>query len=216
MPRNPPLSPAVAYLGGTFDPIHFGHLRLAEELYEQLQLTGVNLLPCHIPPHKASPQVNAVTRSQMLSLATEDNPNLHVDLRELSRSTPSYTIDTLRELRAENPDAPIIFAIGMDSFLSLHRWHEWQQLLNYCHLVVFSRPGYDFNVPTPLQSITSKIVSSHTALHQHTHGLIWCYQHLILNISSSDIRENQRQSRSNRYLIPSKVLQYITDNSLYQ
>lgn len=206
---------AIAYLGGTFDPVHFGHLRLAEELVEKLNLSAVNLLPCHIPPHKATPKVNAQTRSQMLALATDDNPNLQIDLRELQRKTPSYTIDTLKALRAEHPQQPLIFAIGMDSFLSLHKWHKWQQLLDYCHLVVFSRPGYHFNIPTELQSIAPAITESTDDLHSVTHGKIWIYQHLILDISSSEIRENQRQGRSNRYLLPANVNNLMLTKNLY-
>lgn len=206
----------IAYFGGTFDPVHFGHLRLAEELVDQLQLTQVRLLPCHIPPHKQTPQVSAKVRSEMLTLATQDNPKLHVDPRELQRTSPSYTIETLQELRAENPTNPLIFAIGMDSFLSLHTWHQWQRLLDFCHLVVFSRPGYQFIIPEPLASLSTAITQSTAPLQETLHGNIWIYEHLILDISSSEIRENHKQGRSNRYLLPDSVNHYIGEAGLYR
>lgn len=215
MMKNTQSHRAIAYLGGTFDPVHYGHLRLAEALADQLQLNVVNLLPCHIPPHKATPKVDTRTRSKMLQLATQDNPTLRIDERELKRNKPSYTIDTLKELRAEHPDTPLLFAIGMDSFVSLHKWHKWQQLLSYCHLVVFSRPGYPFFIPTELDSIRSAITPHSEALHSQPCGNIWVYQQLILDISSSDIRDNQRNGRSNRYLLPDAVNQFIQEAALY-
>lgn len=151
MPTNPE-HPTVlhALFGGTFDPIHYGHLRPVEALAAEVGLNRVTLLPNHVPPHRPQPEANAQQRLKMVELAIAGNPLFAVDDRELHRTTPSYTIETLETIRKERGAAqPLAFIIGQDSLLTLHKWHRWQALLDVCHLLVLARPGYNDRMDTP-------------------------------------------------------------------
>ncbi len=149
---------AIGILGGTFDPIHYGHLRPCLDLLQQINLAEVRLMPNHIPPHRAAPGSSASHRLAMATLAVQDCAELTIDTRELNRTTPSYTIDTLIELAAENPTTPICFLIGLDSLNSLHTWHRWQELLNYCHLVVSYRPNYQLQLNPEVDKIFQQVM----------------------------------------------------------
>lgn len=129
-----------ALFGGTFDPVHQGHLRLAQALLTELQLDELCLLPSALPPHRPT-GASAEQRVAMLKLALAAYPALGLDLRELARSTPSYTLHSLQEWRAEHPDDWLGFVMGMDSLVNLASWHRWQELTDYAHLVVLARPG---------------------------------------------------------------------------
>ena len=136
----------IGVFGGTFDPIHIGHLRMALELKEQLGLDEMRLLPCHQPPHRDAPQVSSAQRAEMLRIALHDCPELQLDERELRRDKPSYTYDTLMELRAElGDDVSLVLCMGADAFSGLPNWYCWQELIRLAHLVVIARPGW--NIP---------------------------------------------------------------------
>lgn len=129
------------YYGGTFDPVHAGHLSVAREVRDALD-ANIRFVPAADPPHKDITHADAHARARMLDLAVAGEPRFKVDRRELRRDGPSYTVDTLRELRAElGPDAPIVWMIGGDSLLQLHTWHRWRELFDYAHLLVVARPG---------------------------------------------------------------------------
>jgi nicotinate-nucleotide adenylyltransferase len=139
-----------ALFGGTFDPIHFGHLKPVEVLAAQVGLKKVTLLPNNVPPHRPQPEASPSQRVEMVRLAIADLPLFDLDLREMQRDTPSFTLETLTELRAERgDDQPLAFIIGQDSLLTLHKWHRWEELLSLCHLLVCKRPGYDSTMETP-------------------------------------------------------------------
>lgn len=208
---------AIGLLGGTFDPIHIGHLRSAIILKEQLGLSEVRLLPNYIPPHKASPDSAPHHRLAMVELAVAHGSGLSVDARELKRDRPSYTVETLAELRQEHPNTPLCFLMGMDSFCSLNRWHRWQELLNYAHLVVSQRPGWraEFN------DTISALYQAHgtqdkTALHQRLAGHIYLLDNPQLEIASSQIRQIIYQGNNPQYLLPDSVAAYIQQQGLYQ
>ncbi len=134
----------IGLFGGTFDPVHNGHLRMALEAGEELALEQVRLLPCHRPPHRETPNVDSDQRTHMLRLAVESCPLLKLDDRELRRDGPSYTLETLQSLRAElGPEVSLIWVMGSDSFLGLESWHRWRELLDYAHLLVVARPGWE-------------------------------------------------------------------------
>ena len=139
---------AIGILGGTFDPIHYGHLTPAREAMQALGLEHIRLMPNHIPPHRPQPVASSEQRLAMVTLAASEFGGFQVDDRELRRQSPSFTFDTLRQLRHELPDTPICFLIGMDSLLSLPTWHRWQELTDYAHLVVSVRPGWPRNMVT--------------------------------------------------------------------
>ena len=208
---------AIGLLGGTFDPIHVGHLRPAIAALERLNLSEVRLLPNYIPPHKATPDSALAHRLAMVHLAASHTTGLVVDERELKRNRPSYTLDTLKELRAELPTTPLCFLMGMDSLCQLDQWHGWQQLLDYAHLVVSHRPGWqpDFNAQVAAL-VQAHGTTDETQLHRQLQGRIYLFDSPQLDISSTQIRACVRAGNNPQYLLPEPVLNYIRDKGLYQ
>jgi nicotinate-nucleotide adenylyltransferase len=208
----------VGILGGTFDPIHFGHLRLAEELGDQLKLAQVRLIPAKLPPHRANPSVSAQDRLAMTRLAAAGNPRLVVDDRELRREGASYSVDTLLELRSElGAHVPLCLMLGVDAFVALMTWSRWQQLFNLAHLVVATRPGYALDLdklPEPLGSISRTRLSNIPG--DAPNGRVIPREIAALDISASGIRQALSQGQSTRYLLPDSVLDYIRDHQLYR
>ncbi|QOL13861.1 nicotinate-nucleotide adenylyltransferase [Dickeya dianthicola] len=209
----------TAYFGGTFDPIHYGHLRPVTALAQEIGLQRVILLPNNVPPHREQPEASASQRKTMVELAVRDNPLFQIDDRELQRVTPSYTIETLEALRAEKgADAPLAFVIGQDSLLTLHRWHRWQEILDYCHLLVCARPGYHRQLDTAELETWLTAHQTHTAdqLHRRSHGLIYLAHTPLLPISATDIRHRRQQGLGCHDLLPDSVLKYIDTHGLYR
>lgn len=210
----------IGILGGTFDPIHFGHLRMAEELREKLGLAQVRFIPAATPPHRASPMIDARHRSEMVRLAIRGNPAFLLDARELERPGPSYTYDTLTELRAELGDSiPLCLLVGGDAFLGLDTWHRWQELLDLAHIVVAHRPGAtprEDNMPAAIRDAWRRHGTQRAEdLHSSPSGRIFLQPITALDISASAIREALRQGRSTRYLLPESVCDYIHQHHLY-
>ncbi|MBO1518497.1 nicotinate-nucleotide adenylyltransferase [Oceanisphaera pacifica] len=208
---------AIGLLGGTFDPIHNGHLRPAIELQERLNLAEVRLLPNYIPPHKATPDSAPKHRLAMARLAAEQTPRLVIDDRELMRDRPSYTLETLIELRAELPDTPLCFLMGMDAFCGLNRWHRWQELLEYTHLIVSYRPGYQPHFNSTIKALyQAHGTTESSTLQQHLAGYIYLFNNAQLDISSTQIRSILHQGNNPQYLLPEAVANYIREQRLYQ
>ena len=134
---------AVALFGGTFNPVHNGHLRIASELAELLPISELRMMPCGVPPHRDKKMVSAQQRLEMLQIGIgHDNPALTIEDIELQRTTPSYSIDTVNLIRRNlGPSVPLILCLGMDALASISSWHRWEQLLDFCHIAVSSRPG---------------------------------------------------------------------------
>lgn len=212
---------SIAILGGTFDPIHFGHLRLAQELYEAMGLSEVRFIPAARPPHRDQPQSATAHRVAMVQRAIAANLAFTLDTRELEREGPSYTFDTLTALREElGQQASICLLLGGDAFLALTTWRRWQELAELAHIVVAHRPGAvpsEAAMPEALRALWQKcgtknpadlaaIPSGHMLLHPIT----------ALDISASAIREQLQQGHSPRYLLPDVVLDYIQTHHLYQ
>lgn len=211
------LRPPIGILGGTFDPIHIGHLRPAIEAREALGLAEVRLLPNHIPPHRASPFCSSEQRLAMVRLAAAENPGFVVDKRELAREKPSYTIDTLIALREELPDTPLCFLMGMDSLLGLPGWHRWRELLDYAHLVVSTRPGWQPDYPAEVAELLARHQTSEVAdLHRHRHGHIWLADNLPIELSATRLRALLAAGQDPRYLLPAPVADYIARHRLYR
>ena len=133
---------AIGILGGTFDPIHLGHLRMAIELYDVLDLAKVHIIPCFQPVHRKQPVASPEQRLAMVKCAVQDEPALFADDREIRRKNPSYMIDTLLELRAEMPGTPLALMVGIDAFLGFTSWHRWREILEQAHIIVAHRPHY--------------------------------------------------------------------------
>ena len=212
---------AIGILGGTFDPIHFGHLRLAEEMLEQARLREIRFIPTGTPPHRAAPKTPAHHRSAMVRLAIADQPAFVLDEREVERTAPCYTVDTLRELRAELGAAqPLCLLMGGDAFLQLHTWHEWQQLFDLAHIVVGYRPGFTLEerihgTTAELQRHYQQRLCAANALSQQPCGGITELAIPKLEISATDIRRRVAEGRTIRYLLPSAVANYIHQHQLY-
>lgn len=207
----------IAIMGGTFDPIHNGHLRTAVEILDRFHFLELRLIPCYTPVHKGEPRVSPQQRLDMVKLAVCSDPRLKVDDREMLRSGPSYTLDTLKELRNElGPERPLVMILGMDSFLSLPTWHGWQDLISFCHLLVVSRPGWEPDLISELdQFCESYRAKDVTELQCAPFGKVWQEDLTPLGISSSLIRSLRRQSKSIAYLLPEPVQTYIEHNQLY-
>ncbi|KAA0264456.1 nicotinate-nucleotide adenylyltransferase [Hafnia alvei] len=209
----------TALFGGTFDPIHYGHLKPVTAMAQEVGLQNVTLLPNHVPPHRPQPEANAQQRLTMVELAIAGNPLFSVDERELHRTTPSYTIDTLIEVRQERgATAPLAFIIGQDSLLTLHKWHRWEEILHYCHLLVCARPGYSDRLDTPeLQNwLEQHRVYDAAQLSQRPHGCIYLADTPLLAISATDIRQRRHQGISCDDLLPRAVQRYIELQGLYR
>lgn len=221
----------IGLLGGTFDPIHYGHLRIAEELGEALGLEVVRLLPAGTPPHRAPPVASAQQRLDMVRLAISGNPRLVVDEYEVFKTTPCYMVDTLRTLRAEaGAQASIVLCLGADAFAGLPTWHAWQSLFDLAHLAIahrpgFSEPGWLGALPDALRSeVEARRVApagshlgAHGAeFHASASGRIGFHAVTQLEISASALREKCRDGESLRYLMPDAVIEYIQQHQLYR
>lgn len=217
---NPQAKP-IGIFGGTFDPVHYGHLRLAEEMLEQARLCQIRFIPTGTPPHRDEPQVSAQQRSAMVRLAIAGEPAFVLDEREVNRTSKCYAVDTLRELRAEFGAAqPLCLLMGGDAFLQLDTWHEWEQLFELVHIVVGYRPGY---------TLEERIHGAALELRGHYHRRLCLAEALAqspcgriaelaipkLEISATDIRRRVAEGRTIRYLLPEAVADYIHQHQLY-
>jgi nicotinate-nucleotide adenylyltransferase len=212
----------VGILGGTFDPIHFGHLRLAEEVAQTLKLAKVRLVPSGTPPHRAAPHAAAAHRMAMVKLAAAGNPLFVVDEREAGRSGPAYTFDTLTEIRAElDAAAPLVLLVGADAFLDLAAWHRWHELFGLAHIAVAHRPGFPVErwregMLHPLaREYDARLMHQPLAVHLAPAGGIVVIPFTALDISATAIRALVGAGGSPRYLLPDPVLDYIRTNNLY-
>lgn len=193
----------LAIFGGTFDPVHLGHLSVAWEASELLD-AEVRLMPASVPPHRPPPIATAQQRVAMLRAALQRQSRLTLDTRELERSGPSYTIDTLAELRAEQGERPLVLLIGADAFAGLPSWHRWRELFDVAHVGVLSRPGVEAALPDDLLQLTAdRRVDDVSALRDTAAGSLIELTVTPLEISATRIRELLAAGRDPRYLLPS-------------
>jgi nicotinate-nucleotide adenylyltransferase len=206
----------ICILGGTFDPVHFGHLRPALEVQQALEVDRVHLLPCRIPPHREMPRLGGQQRLLLLRLAIASEPHLGIDERELHRDGPSYMVDTLRSLRAEIGERPLCLALGMDALLGLDRWHRWEELLDLCHLVVMQRPGNEWPQDGELAARVRRArVTDVPALYRAAAGCVLAVPVTQMAVSATGIRELLRAGRNARYLMPEAVMERILKENWY-
>ena len=206
---------ALGVLGGAFDPVHIGHLRGAIAVREHLGLERVDLLPAAQSPLKDTATVTAADRLAMLEAAVRGVPGLGVDARELARKGPSYTVDTLIELRREVGQAmPLIWIVGKDILPALPKWSRWQQLLELAHLVILERPGSDSPPLAVTQWLDQHRIDQNALLTSAAGGVMTLDQP-VLDIASSDIRALLAAGRDPRFLLPDVVMEYITQHKLF-
>lgn len=196
----------IGILGGSFDPVHNGHLRTAQDVLEILGLDEIRLIPLNNAVHRDQPIATATQRLQMLKAAIADNPQFRVDDRELQQDRPSYTLHTLQSLREELGEQPVCLLMGGDAWAGFEQWHEPEQIRRLAHIVVMQRPG---------ESAVADTTSSSDALRNKPGGEVIHIPVTQLDISSSSIRERLAAGRSVRYLVPDVVAQYINSMQLY-
>jgi nicotinate-nucleotide adenylyltransferase len=207
----------IGIFGGTFDPIHYGHLRVALDVVEALGLDEIRFLPLEHAVHRAQPLASSAQRLAMLEAAIADEPRFRSDDRELRRGGQSYTLDTLRSLREELGDTPLCLLLGGDAFNSFLSWHEPQQVAELAHLVVMERPGYALPTDPVLQMMVEQRETDLAAdLRNAPGGHIWFQPVTQLDISATDIRNRVSHGRSARYLAPDPVLSLIDEHGLYR
>ena len=213
--ERPGVSP-VALLGGTFDPVHYGHLRCAEEVRKKLDLANLYLLPAGSPPHRDTPMASVKQRLDMLQLACLEFPHLLIDDRETRRSGPSYMADTLQEVRAEYPEAPILLLIGQDAANLFHTWFDWKRLFELAHIVILTRPGTRTEYPPELAlEIEPRSVFESQKLRKTRAGAVLRLEVEPIDVSASDIKRIIRSGQLPVMMTPAKVVEYISQNRLY-
>lgn len=207
----------IGIFGGTFDPIHFGHLRTAFELLQALRLTEMRFMPAGNPPHRDTTVASAEQRLAMVQAATKDQPGFVVDDREIRREGLSYSVDTMRTLRADFPDRSLCLIVGMDAFLGLPKWHQWRELLELAHLVVAHRPGWRAPSMGPLgELLVDRGTGRIGDLHESRAGCIYIHAVTQLEISSTELRKMIAAGRDPRYLMPDAVRAIIEETGCYK
>ena len=212
----------IGIFGGTFDPVHFGHIKPVLNVKQALNLSQIRFIPNSVPPHREDPWLSAEQRLSLLQSALEEYADVVVDQRELDRGGPSYMIDTLRSLNSDYQDESICLVIGMDAFFGIAQWRQWKQLFELCHLVVTTRPGFDQalileqvgaeNYPFLAEKMTQDIET----LKQGNAGKILLQSVPLLDISSTEIRTRLLKGEDVSQLMPDeahkKLRGFIDDN----
>lgn len=206
---------AIGILGGTFDPIHCGHLRSAVEVREGLKLEQVRLLPCGIPPHRGTTAASAGQRLEMVKAAIGAVPGLVADDREVRRPGPSYMVDTLESLRAEFEQRPLCLIMGTDAYAGLAHWNRWQRLLELAHIIVCRRPGEGLPANGVAGGLLRERACEPSDLHQHSCGRILAYDVTQLDIAASRIRALIAAGGTPHFLLPESALEVINRLGLY-
>jgi len=207
----------IGIFGGTFDPIHYGHLRTAFELMQALRLTEMRFMPAGNPPHRDITVASADQRLAMVQAATRDQAGFVVDDREIRRAGLSYSVDTMRSLRADFPDRSLCLIVGMDAFLGLPKWHQWRELMTLAHLVVAHRPGWRAPSMGPLgELLVDRGTGRINDLHEARAGCIYIHAVTQLEISSTEVRKLIAAGRDPRYLMPDPVRTLIEETACYR
>lgn len=206
----------LALFGGTFDPVHYGHLRCADEVRQKLGLSSLYLLPAGSPPHRGAPEATVEQRLDMLQLACLEFPSLRIDDRETRRSGPSYMVDTLEEMRTGNADQPMLLLIGQDAANLLHTWFHWERLFELTNIVILTRPGsHSQYTPELARQIQDRSVSVVQDLLKSRAGSVFHLRVESIDVSASKIKHIIRSGRYPESMLPAAILEYIRQNRLY-
>lgn len=211
----------IALLGGTFNPPHLGHISAALEAIQSLGIDRLGLMPCKIPPHKLAPETQISHRLAMLKLSAASHPSLYVESLELSLPSPSYTVNTLKHLRAKHANTPLFFLLGEDSLYNLDSWFEWKALIDHCHLIVMKRRGEHHTLSSELNEwVNAHSCKDISRLRSTRAGLIYHTQSQYYTVSSTQLRMELAKPIAsntdilNKWLAPN-VLTYIKQHKLY-
>lgn len=207
---------AIGILGGTFDPIHLGHLRMAIELCDALDLAKIHIVPTYCPTYRKQPVATPDQRLAMVKCAVEGEPELIADDREIRRQGPTYTIDTLLDMRKEMGDVPLCLLVGIDAFLGFPSWHRWEEILDHAHIIVAHRPHYHLSDTGIVSDLLKQRLQHEIAyIHEHLSGGILLRPITALEISATDIRKQIAMGKNTRYLLPDRVYEYIKKHGTY-
>lgn len=208
---------SIAIFGGTFDPIHNGHLQTSLAIQTYFKFDDYVFLPCKIPAIKPPALANNQQRINMIELAIKNYPSLKIDLREIERDTPSYMVDTLESFRLQYPEAAITLIIGYDSFISLPRWYQWEKLITLANILVINRDEFaQQEIPIVMHNFLKTHQSNdQNALLKHQAGTVFLFDAGHYVISSTAIREELKQEKDVSLKLPKEVYQYIKDEGLY-
>ena len=219
--ENKSLSPSnfqrIGIMGGMYNPVHNAHLRVAIECQEKFNFDELKMLPCAVPPHRDSPEVDSQQRCEMLRLALSDVDNISVDTRELDRSGMSYTVDTLRSLKIDFPDVKLFLIVGSDAFQGLNTWHKWKEILQLSNIVIAQRPDNENNLKSEVgQQLKECFTKDIDAFLDSDAGQVFSLVVSQMEISSSQIRELIGKNMSAQFLVPDVVLDFIKEYKLYK
>lgn len=196
----------IGILGGTFDPIHYGHLRPALEVMQVLGLKQVRFLPNKVPPHRTQPWLDAETRRELVAIAIADIPGFVLDDRELRREGPSYMVDTLEDLHRQFPADTLCLLMGMDAFSGFTRWHRWNAILDLCHLVIIARPGAEMPDFAEDRAVIEPCITHDIEdLSRSQHGQILLQSVTLQDISATEIRARLAVGQSIHDWLPEQV-----------
>ncbi|NOU23860.1 MAG: nicotinate-nucleotide adenylyltransferase [Methyloglobulus sp.] len=204
----------IGIFGGTFDPVHYGHLRSALEVKEIFGLDEVRLVPSAQPPHRNPPQASIGMRLDMLKLAVKKQHGFAIDTREIARAGASYMVLTLESLRQEFPGQALLLFIGSDAFNQLTGWYQWQRLFDFAHIIVLTRPGY--RVGQLDDFFAARQVVDKQDLSQQLAGKLYFQAITQLDISATAVRNIIAGQRNPAFLLPDAVIAYIKEHKLYQ
>jgi len=212
-----PSSGDILVMGGTFDPVHFGHIGLARQAADKLGVAEIRLIPSLLPPHRDQPGASALQRVEMLKLAIAGQPGFRVDDCEIERGGVSYSVDTLRRLRQERPEpSRIYFLMGYDAYQKLPEWKRWQDLLDYVHIVILQRRVNEYNLSNPLQQLEARCkVAEVGALQKWYAGRVAYLSLQAIDISATRIRDLLKAGVRPADLMEDKVIRYIFNEGLY-
>jgi nicotinate-nucleotide adenylyltransferase len=208
------MSRLICLFGGTFDPVHYGHLKPLEELQQTLVADAVHILPASVPPHRPAPQASSQQRVEMLELALRDYPGFFLDTRELERSGPSWTVLTLQSFRQQYPDDSLCLVMGSDAFADLPTWYHWQEILQLAHIIVIERAGMEAD--TRPDWATDYLVEDVASLRYRKCSSIMHVSLKGVDVSATDIRQRLATGQDVRGMLPDEVITYISQNRLYQ
>lgn len=206
----------IGLLGGTFDPIHNGHLHVAQSVLQKFNLDEIKLIPCAQTVHKAQPYFSAENRLRFVTLATEHLDKLSAEAIEIQRGGASYSIDTIKALKCQQPEAVFYFILGMDAFASFPAWQGSDEILQHCNLIVVKRPKAIDNLPEKSEILLAKHAASTRQAHQYNAGAIFCLDVNAIDISATEIRTNLQAGKDVSNTIPSTIYHVIQNERLYE
>jgi nicotinate-nucleotide adenylyltransferase len=203
--------------GGTFDPVHRGHIEIAKDGAKKVQADYIHFIPCFMPVHRDTPTANACQRLDMLKIALQHEPKMIVDERELLRDGPSYTIDTLQCFKQQYPNDVLVFLLGADSWNGFHQWYQWQKFTDFCHLLIAKRPNYSLESDGEVVKWSDKkITGASEEIINNSCGKILLAEMSLLPISATQVRDSILKQESTQHLITPEVASYIKQQALYQ